>query len=339
MQTLLITGAGGVAASNFISCLDSSYTTVGADKNPYFLHASSTHKKYSVPPSTDNNYVSKLNEIIEQEHVDFLHCQPDIDVRIVSEQRKKVTTKTFLPSPESIVLCQNKNALITHLHKHNIPVPHSIPLIQESDIDRAFSEISGTVWLRASQGYGSRASLPVKTPEQAHFWIDYWAKEKGVGYGQFQASEFLPGKNYAWFSLWKDGELITSQARERVELLMANITVSGVTSTPSIARTVSIPAVNEAGTAAVQTVDTNPNGLYCVDMVSDAQDKPRVTEINAGRFFTTVPSFFAEAGLNIVELYLKTARGESVEVSQYNPLPENVYWIRVLDRKPVLWRK
>ncbi|MFV2041202.1 MAG: hypothetical protein ACC644_04340, partial [Candidatus Hydrothermarchaeales archaeon] len=56
-----------------------------------------------------------------------------------------------------------------------------------------------------------------------------------------------------------------------------------------------------------------------------------VTEINAGRFFTT-SNFFSEAGVNMPYMYVKLAFGESFEPGpKYNPIPEELYWIRLMD--------
>ena len=66
---------------------------------------------------------------------------------------------------------------------------------------------------------------------------------------------------------------------------------------------------------------------------------PCVTEINAGRMFTT-SFFFSYASrkirrdpyANIPYLYVKLAFKEKIpEIPRYNILPEGVYWIRHID--------
>jgi carbamoyl-phosphate synthase large subunit len=66
---------------------------------------------------------------------------------------------------------------------------------------------------------------------------------------------------------------------------------------------------------------------------------PRITEINAGRFGTTI-HFYTAAGVNFPYILLKIAFGEDYgDIPDFNPLPENLYWIRTLDCGPVLVKK
>jgi hypothetical protein len=64
---------------------------------------------------------------------------------------------------------------------------------------------------------------------------------------------------------------------------------------------------------------------------------PCVTEINAGRFFTT-SNFFTECGLNMPYIYVKLAFGEKVKIpaNKMTIIPPDKYWIRLPDALPVL---
>jgi carbamoyl-phosphate synthase large subunit len=145
----------------------------------------------------------------------------------------------------------------------------------------------------------------------------------------FMISEFLPGREFAFQSLWRDGSLVVSQTRERVEYLFGALVPSGQTSTPSVARTVQRPDVVAIASDAVRAIDGRANGVFCADLKGDAAGRPRVTEINAGRFFTT-SNFFATAGLNMPYDYLRFARGEAVS-ERIEPLEEGLYWVRMVD--------
>jgi hypothetical protein len=202
-----------------------------------------------------------------------------------------------------------------------------------ADALRDLLRVQPRVWLRAIRGAGSRASLPVNSLYQGDAWIDYWRGFRGLDYGDFMASEFLPGPEFAWQSLWYGGELVTSQARERIEYIFGNLTPSGQTSSPSVARTVSRDDVNDAGIAAVRAVCDRPHGVFCVDMKEGADGRPKVTEINCGRFFTT-SNFFAHAGLNMPAMYVElalTGRLAEPPPARLNPLPDDLYWVRMID--------
>jgi hypothetical protein len=167
---------------------------------------------------------------------------------------------------------------------------------------------------------------------QAQAWLDYWTNYKGLQPGDFMASQFLPGREFAWQSLWHKGQLVTSQARERVEYIFGQLTPSGQSSSPSVARTINRDDVNTVGEAAVRAVSAAPHGVYGVDMKEDESRRPLITEINIGRFYTT-SNFFAHAGLNIPELYLRYGLGESIVSPPllYNSLPDDLYWLRMVD--------
>jgi carbamoyl-phosphate synthase large subunit len=65
-------------------------------------------------------------------------------------------------------------------------------------------------------------------------------------------------------------------------------------------------------------------------MKEDRAGRPKVTEINAGRFFTT-SNFFAHAGLNMPDLVLGGALEEELPRLGSSPLEPDLYWIRMVD--------
>jgi len=153
--------------------------------------------------------------------------------------------------------------------------------------------------------------------------------------GDFMAAEFLPGREFAYQRVWREGELVAGQARERVEYLYGHLTPHGQTSTPSIARTVKDDTIDALAMAAIQTLDPHPCGAFCVDIKEADDGSPLVTEINAGRFFTT-SNFFAAAGLNMPDILMRCALGERPEPAGSSPLEPDLYWIRMVDMGYVL---
>jgi len=160
--------------------------------------------------------------------------------------------------------------------------------------------------------------------------VRWWHEEKGLSPTDFMAAEMLPGREFAYQSLWQDGHLVAGQARERVEYLYGHLTPHGQTSTPAVARTVRRPDVDALAIAAVEALDPRPSGVFCVDVKEAADGLPKVTEINAGRFFTTA-NFFAAAGLNMPHMLVRCALGDTLEPLGRSPLPADLYWIRMVD--------
>jgi carbamoylphosphate synthase large subunit len=340
MKRILCTGAGGPAGINFIQSLrvaPERMLIVGTEANAFYVHLAPTEKTYLVPRAKDSRYIDNLNEIIQKEHIGFLHAQPDVEVEAVSENRERINANVFLPSKVTVKACQDKLESARIWRKKNVPVAKTIELHDDRDVGKAFEEFGGSVWIRARRGAGGKGSTPADNEETALSWVRYW-KSRRVSWG-FIAQENLPGRNIAFHSLWKNGELVTSMARERVEYIYPYLAPSGIMGTPSVQRTVHDENVNRIGTDAVLAIDSGFNGIASVDLKENADGVPCVTEINPGRMFTT--SFFfsyaskmlrGDFAANIPYLYVLLAYKEAVpELPKYNILPKDVYWIRHMD--------
>jgi carbamoyl-phosphate synthase large subunit len=73
-----------------------------------------------------------------------------------------------------------------------------------------------------------------------------------------------------------------------------------------------------------------------VDFKCTAEGKAKVTEINVGRFGTTI-HFYTMAGFNFPELAVNLAlKGPGNDEALYDPIAEDIYWLRTLDCGPVL---
>jgi len=340
MKRVLVTGAGGPAGINFTKSLQVAperVFIVGTEANEYFVHLAYTDRVYSVPRATMVNYVDSLNDVIKKERIEFLHAQPDVEVEVVSENREKLDACVFLPSKEAVRACQDKLEAAKRWKKKNVPVARFIELRKDSDVDMAFEEFGSPIWIRATHGAGGVGSTPAANNKTAISWINYW-KSRGVDW-KFIAQEHLPGRNLAFHSLWKEGELVVSMSRERLEYIYPHLAPSGVTGTPAVQKTIHEKTVNSIGTDAVLSIDSGFNGIACVDMKENDEGVPCITEINAGRMFTT-SFFFSYASkmlrkdyfANIPYLYVKLAFKEGVpKIPKYDVLPKDVYWIRHID--------
>ena len=341
MIRLLVTGAGGSAAANFCDALRRSareYELVGVDTDPVMLHLAPMAKRAMVPRFDRADYIEVLSSICSEYRVDLVHPQPDVEVRVIAAHREDLPAQTFLPSDEALRIARDKYEFAVTMQRQGIAVPDTAALDDPNTIEGTVANMltrHPKVWVRAKVGAGSRAALPVTSTAQAMAWIRWWEEEKGLRTSDFMVSEFLPGAEFAYQSLWQDGELIAGQTRERVEYLYGHLTPSGQTSTPSVARTVARPDVDALAQDAVRSLDALASGVFCIDIKEDRSGVPKVTEINAGRFFTT-SNFFAAAGLNMPDMYVRVAMGESVERLGSSPLEPDIYWIRMVDMGYVL---
>jgi hypothetical protein len=346
MHRILLLGCGGTAAQNFVKSLwmvGNDYI-VGTDSNKYQLNASNVDKQILLPHT--KYFTENLLQIIEQEKIEFVHAQPDILVKRLSQRREQIIgagAKLFLPNDTTLAICQNKMTTNQILQDKGIPVAFSFDTITPEHIPTVIRNIQAIsnrekVWVRLKEGAGSWGVIPVTTSKQAIDWVQYWIDVKQVWVTDFMFCEYLPGRDFAFQSLWYEGELLTSAVRERLEYVFGHLTISGQSSSPSVAKSVHDERVNEIAVRAIRAVDPMPHGIYCVDLKENYRDIPCVTEINAGRFFTT-SDFFSTIGCNMPKFYVEIGCGEIFSkdtMMAFNAVSENYYWIRKMDSEPFL---
>jgi predicted ATP-grasp superfamily ATP-dependent carboligase len=336
MTTVLLLGAGGSAAANVLDALrraPTGYRVVGADASTVKLHLSAADERVVIPRAGDDGYAAAIIATAERYGCDVLHPQPDADVLAVGRIRDEIPAATYLPKQATLELAVDKLTFTSRLNDGGVAVPDTIAFSAIDDVTPAIAKLLAAhhrVWVRARVGAGARASLPVRSSAQGESWVRWWIAERGLQASDFMASEFLPGREFAYQSVWQDGELIAGQARERLEYLYGHLTPSGQTSTPAVARTVDEPAVDQVAQDAIHTLDPLPCGAYCVDIKESDDGTAKVTEINAGRFFTT-SNFFAAAGLNMPDMLVRCALGERPPRCGSSPLPADLFWIRMVD--------
>ncbi|MFO8020289.1 MAG: hypothetical protein R6U96_16820 [Promethearchaeia archaeon] len=344
MKKILVTGAGGPAGVNFLRSLDSTkedFVLYGTDINKYHLEFAKpwTQKMFLVPRATSENYISAINDIINNYGIELVHPQPDIEVSVISKNREKLNAKTYLPKKKSIQILQDKFQSAEIWKENGFPMAKAIeirPDHLEEDIGKALEVLGEKIWVRAKRGAGGTGSTPVENVETGVSWIKYW-RSRGKEW-EFIAQEYLPGRNIAFQSVFKEGKLITSQARERLEYIYPYLAPSGVTGTPIVAKTIHNEEVNDLATKAVLSIDSEATGVFCVDMKGDNEGTMCPTEINSGRFFTT-SYFFSAAGnkynipkANMPYMLVKLAFEEKIPKGpNYNVLPPDLYWIRHID--------
>jgi len=335
MKRILVVGAGGSAATNFVRSLRAApepFYLIGTDFDKFYLQRAETDEKHLVPRADENDYVNTLNEIIDEASAEFLHVQNDTEMYVLSKNRDKLNVLIFLPKHKTVEICQNKFKSYKMWKKTGLKQPETLLIRTEDDLKKAFQKLGDNIWLREISGAGGRGSIRVEKYEIAKAWINF-----KNGWGRFTAAECMQPRSVTWLSIWKDGELIVAQGRERLYWELAKLAPSGVTGVTGAGVTLSDPIIDGIALKAIFAIDKNPNGIFGVDLTYDNEGIPNPTEINIGRFFTT-HEFFTRAGLNMPYIYVKLAYNEElpkIEI-KINPLPPNLVWIRGVDFIPVL---
>jgi len=338
MAKIHIGGAGGAPSNGVIRSWRESGRKdylIGTSSEPTDLFLANTDERHVVPPATAPRYETAILRLLSHTKPDFLHVQNDYEVQAISRMRAKVEAlniKHYLPAQDTVENCVDKNKSYEIWKKAGIQVPETIVLQDVDDLKTAFDKLGEKIWIRATVGGGGRGALPVNDFEFARIWI-----ENFKGWGSFTAAECLTSRSITWLTIWHQGELVVAQTRRRHSWSFGNRTLSGVTGVTGVGETCSDATVDQVAQDAILAIDSKPHGIFGVDMTYDDQGWPNPTEINIGRFFTTI-YFFTKAGLNMPEIYCNIALENKFPVldKKINPLPDGLVWIRGMDVQPVL---
>ncbi len=335
MKKILVCGAGGSPATNFVRSLrllSEPMFLVGVDCDKFNVHRAETDVKLLVPKVSDPQYLAVIQSIIEEYGIEFIHIQNDYELEFFSEHRDEIKAKLFLPAKETVRVCLDKFLSFEAWEKAGIRVPKTRLIQNEEDLKFAFAEFGSKLWLRDIKGAAGKGSFPTDDFEKAVYWIHL-----NKGWGHFTAAECLTENSVTWMSLWNEGELIVAQGRKRMYWELGNRAVSGVTGVTGAGVTYGNPELDALALKVIAAVDAKPHGIFSVDLTYDKNGVPNPTEINIGRFFTT-HFFFSQAGLNMPEILVRLVYGEPylIPIKKMNPLPNDLVWIRGVDFEPVL---
>ncbi len=336
MKRILVTGAGGAPATNFVRSLrlvqGEKFHLIGTDADEHYLHRAETDERYLAPLCSDPGYIPFMNDLIKETGAQLVFAQPDVEIEYLSDHREELACKVFLPAKETVSICQDKFLSFERWKKAGLRVPDTMMIADEKHLKEAFSRFGPKIWIRNVRGAFGKGSLPTSDYGQAKAWMDFQK-----GWGHFSAAACLEETSITWQSIWKDGELVVAQGRKRLYWEFANRAPSGVTGLTGTGLTVSDPVLDDLARKTIFAIDSKPHGIFSVDMTYDREGVPNPTEINIGRFFTT-HLFFSTAGLNMPHIYVQLAFGETpvLPEKRINPLPTGLLWIRGMDIEPVL---
>ncbi len=350
---IIVTGAGGGGGNNLINSIKHSGLNchiIGTNCDSYSLAKSNADISYFMPPAgsrdfgeefageTRERYLTSLKELIAKENIDLIIPNNDREIKAISELRDEIDCRVFLPDPKAIDFAQDKFEMYKLFLDYDIPMAGSYDLKSYDDVDNAFNNLppADKYWVRMRKGSGSKGATWVKTPDQAKNWIQLWEDLRGYPVEAFTISEFLPGRDYAFQSVWKDGKPIVMKIVERLSYFFGSLRLSGMSSTPQVAKTVNDPETLKTILKAISVISEKPHGNYCMDLKGDAKGRMCVTEFNIGRFCMITPIFDFSGKLNTAEAYIRCAMDLPIEPIEGLDYEEGKYMIRELDTLPTI---
>jgi carbamoyl-phosphate synthase large subunit len=302
------------------------------------LAKSPLKENFLLPEATEDEYPPALRTLIEREGVDLVIPNNDREVGRISELRDTLPCRTFLPHPETVALCHDKYRMYDRLTMGGIPVAKTYEIKSLGDIEGIMERLGGErFWVRPKTGSGSRGATWVETADQARAWIGLWVSLRGYRVEEFTISEFLPGRDYCFQSVWKDGRLLVGKLCERLAYFFGENKLSGMSSTPAVAVTLRDEAALESIFASIRLLDERPNGNFSFDLKGRADGVMCVTECNIGRFCMITPIYDRTGRYNTAQIHLLAALDRLTEIPE-DPIDieEDQYLIRELDTPPTI---
>jgi len=338
---VLIPGAGTGAGNSLIRSLragDRGVVTIGCHDDRFFLKKSTADANYLLPPPGHPAYAASLRHAVRVAGVELVIPNTDPAVRRFSTLRRGLGCRVFLPPHAVLTLCADKYRLTGRLAAHGVPVPETYPLRNRRDVEAVFDRLGRRrVWCRLRTGGASRGAVPVASAAQATAWIRYWEEMRGVPAHAFTLSEYLPGRDFACQSLWRDGRLVLIKTVERLSYFGGGSQPSGVSSIAALAKTVIEPAVMDVSRRAVEALGARISGAFSVDLKENTRGVPCVTEINAGRFITMMNLFDLTGRHNMAATYVRLALGERVDIAEPYDAAVDHYYVRDVDTVPAVF--
>jgi biotin carboxylase len=340
-RSVIITGIGGSIGLDIARCLraDPDLRLVGCDSNPWALRQASALVDLTVAvPRADSNpagYFGVLSQLVSEQSAVFVFLNADAELAAYAEVAPTFSWASALPSPELTKVCLDKevtyqNAASTGLFARTIAVK------SEDDVDAAFAEMPGPLWMRASKGSGGKGSLEVRDAEEARAWMRYWNR-RGKGY-DWLLHEFLPGANINWTGLFESGRLQASAALERESYFLGENTASGISGQVAHCETVEPSQYTQVCESAIHELEAMPHGLFSVDLRLNSHGYARITEINArlaGR-----PYLYMRAGVNLPLAAVRCLNGQVAgDALDEAGLRVGLHLHRQLDMEPVVAMK
>ena len=308
------------------------YYLIGISSNRHELAMAGTDEVHLVPRANEPEFIPVLGSIIRETRPDILHSQHDSVIKVLAHHRHELPVPMFLPRTETIDACVDKYESYRRWRNASVPVPETVEIGSPDDLRRAFERLGPELWIRLKEGGGGAGALRVRDPEFARIWINHFD-----GWGRFTAASPLGSESVTWSSIWHQGRLLVAQSRKRLDWLFANRTLSGVTGVTGVGLTIRDKEVDDLARKAIRAIEPTPHGIFSVDMTYGVTGGLYLTEINIGRFFTTI-HFFTAAGVNFPDIFFSLALGKKPPriARKVNPLRPGLLWIRGMDSPPVL---
>lgn len=347
-QPILILGAASPTGRSFVRGLRRSAKYKGARliggdvfQNPYTWTEDLFDVLVRTPRYDDPTHRQTIRDIIARFDVGACLVLAELEAMALAEADLGVPV--CLPPPAFSRIAGNKEDVFECLSPLGLAPAH-VNNLAAADVEAklAAAGVRFPVWLRlgaAGTTSGAGAYL-AESPADIATWF-HLTSPTGV-----QASNYLPGRNWACLMIYSGGTLTAIGIYERLTYIMARAAPSGVTGNIALGRICWNADVFEASRKALTAIEDRSgvplNGFLTVDLKEDPDGHALVTEINL-KPVACVGSFCHPA-YNLPERYVDailgntSALGDPDEIVQHyrDHYEDELFIVRDVDGTPEL---
>jgi carbamoyl-phosphate synthase large subunit len=242
-------GAGAPGFGGIFQCLKQgnfAYVVAG-DSNEHAYGQALADQFYLMPPSSDEeNYLSKVKQIILDEKIDLVLPITTRELSVLAKYRfelQALGVKVVVSDLKKLTIANNKALLKDCAENQHIPVPKG-SLVKswsqfENEASRLLSE-GYKVCFKPSEGNGSRGlgfvciendlNYSINKPGEIWMTLSEWRMRLEKAFNddlQLLLTEYLPGKEYSVDALVYENKILLCVPRSR-DKMVGGISVAGV---------------------------------------------------------------------------------------------------------------
>jgi carbamoyl-phosphate synthase large subunit len=284
-MNILVTGIGGPTPLGIVKSLRMELSNIkvfGVDSNKFAPghFDKNFDKTFIIPKAEDLDYWDVVINIIIENKIDVAFVIPETEVLIWSKRKDNfdLPCKVLLPDFEVANFMFDKLKVSNFLFTKGLS-PKTFKVGNNVNLLKKQAETLGyPFWVRVNKTAGAIGALKVDNIESLLDWL------KLNENGEFIASTFLPGRNYAAKILFFENQVLLSASAERVEYLMPNLSPTKITGMCARGKLINYPELIEKAESAIRGIfnyhHKKINGMFTVDFKEDNYGMPLITEIN-----------------------------------------------------------
>lgn len=251
--------------------------------------------------TANDAYLDFMRDILSTFRPVALLINPDPEVLAIASWAE--SGPWLMPSFKQVLAAHDKQETQRILADADVPLPRWI----ETDSDEAFERdcrlVLGQDLRILAKERASAAGKHLRVADSLEE-----ARRMRAAHPEMIYSEFLPGREFAVFLVYRDGELFLEGGFEK-HLYNWGQGLRNV----SFHDTATFDLARRAVGALAAAFGERPNGTYHVDLRQNSAGSPRVLEINAGRAFGGTPDSYIcfAGGINLPALYVDLVMGRT----------------------------